>query len=309
MFHFTDVIKYPTFSIAPMDTLIAIPGVGESLSQRLIDELGDEGEVLRIIKRKDVASLAKIDGLSINRAVRIINEFGGNGKSIAQTSDAQKLHDRLLNDIEAHISSSPAKKRLGVLQPMGVESNSEIEVRRSMVAEAMSFIATAPSSVIEWDKASRGIKSLKSYIGKVDRVIVVPDSTSAQKIKNAEKYARIVVRDTNETWKDYQGLPRVTWIGPHAPDQMPSGWVFCKIVDDSRSMIPEISLHWIEDNRSSLKSLVDLSNITLGLDPLSERIRDAMDGLDDLDWLLKTEDDGADIKNLRDGLWSEIKAI
>ena len=93
-----------------MNTLIAIPGVGESLSRRLIEELGDEEEVLRIIKNKDVASLSKIEGLSTSRAVRIINEFGGDGKSIALTSDAQKLHDRLLNDIESHISSSPAKK-------------------------------------------------------------------------------------------------------------------------------------------------------------------------------------------------------
>jgi hypothetical protein len=309
VFYFTDVIKNPTFSFVSMDTLIAIPGVGESLSRRLIDELGDEGEVLRIIKSKDVASLAKIEGLSVNRAVRIINEFGGNGKSIAQTSDAQKLHDRLLCDIEIHISSSPAKKRLGVLQPMGIESKSEIEIRRRMVSEAMSFVATAPSSVIEWDKASRGVKSLKSHIGKIDRVIVVPDSTSAQQIKNIEKYARIVVRGTNETWKDYEGLPRVTWIGPNAPDQMPPGWLFCKIADDFRSMIPEISLQWIENNRSSLESLVNLSDITLGLDPLSERIRDAMDGLDDLGLLLKTEDGGTDIENLRDGLWSEIKAI
>ena len=149
-----------------------------------------------------------------------------------------------------------------------------------MVSEAISFVATAPSSVIEWDKGSRGVRSLKSHVGKVDRVIVVPDSTSAQQIKNMEKYARIVVRGINETWKDYEGLPRVTWIGPYAPEEMPSGWVFCKIEDDFRSMVPEISLQWIENNRNSLESLVYLSDITLGLDPLSERIRDAIDGLD-----------------------------
>ena len=74
-------------------------------------------------------------------------------------------------------------------------------------------------------------------------------------------------------------------------------------------MIPEISLQWIENNRSSLESLVYLSSIPLGLDPFSERIRDAIDGLDNLSWLLKTENSGADIENLRDGLWSEIKAI
>ena len=121
-----------------------------------------------------------------------------------------------------------------------------------------------------------------------------------------EKYARIVVRGGNETWKDYQGLPRVTWIGPFAPDQMPPGWVMCKIDDDVESIVPEISLQWIEKNRSSLESLVDLSDIPLGLDPLSERIRDAMDGLSDLSWLLKTENSGAEIENLRDGLWGEI---
>ena len=102
VFYFTDVIKNPTFSALSMDTLITIPGIGESLSKRLINELGSEDEVLRIIKNKDVASLSKIDGLSTSRAVRIINEFGGSGKSIAQTTDIQKLHNRL-GDIEAHI--------------------------------------------------------------------------------------------------------------------------------------------------------------------------------------------------------------
>ena len=101
----------------------------------------------------------------------------------------------------------------------------------------------------------------------------------------------------------------MTWIGPYAPDQLPAGWVFCKIGDDVRSMIPEISLQWIENNRSSLESLVYLSSIPLGLDPFSERIRDAIDGLDNLGWLLKTENSGVDIEDLRDGLWSEIKAI
>ena len=309
VFYFTDVIKNPTFSALSMDTLITIPGIGESLSKRLINELGSEDEVLRIIKNKDVASLSKIDGLSTSRAVRIINEFGGSGKSIAQTTDIQKLHNRLLGDIEAHISSSPAKKRLGILQPMDVDSNDEIEFRRKMVSEAMSFVASAPSSVIEWDKGSSRVKSLKSHVGKVDRVIVVPDSSSAQQIKSMEKYARIVVRGVNETWKDYQGLPRVTWIGPFAPDQMPPGWVMCKIDDDVESIVPEISLQWIEKNRSSLESPVDLSDIPLGLDPLSERIRDAMDGLSDLSWLLKTENSGTEIENLRDGLWGEIKQI
>ena len=309
MVYFTDVIKNPTFSIVLMNALITIPGVGESLSRKLISELGDEEEVLRVIRNKDVASLAKIDGLSTNRAIRIINEFGGNGKSIAQTTDAQKLYDRLISDIEKHVSSAPGKKRLGVLQPVGIQSISEIEFRRKMVSEAMSFVAAAPSSVIEWDKGSKEIRSLKSYVGKIDRVIVVPDSASAQEIKNTEKFARVVVRGVNETWKDYQGLPRVTWIGPYAPDQLPAGWVFCKIGDDVRSMIPEISLQWIENNRSSLESLVYLSSIPLGLDPFSERIRDAIDGLDNLGWLLKTENSGVDIEDLRDGLWSEIKAI
>ena len=83
----------------------------------------------------------------------------------------------------------------------------------------------------------------------------------------------------------------------------------CKIDDDVESIVPEISLQWIEKNRSSLESLVDLSDIPLGLDPLSERIRDAMDGLSDLSWLLKTENSGAEIENLRDGLWGEIKQI
>ena len=48
---------------------------------------------------------------------------------------------------------------------------------------------------------------------KIDRLIVVQNSDDLN-ISTVEKFARIVVRESRETWRDYEGIPRVTWIGP-----------------------------------------------------------------------------------------------
>ena len=60
-----------------MTALIEIQGVGESLANRMIDALGSEVEVLRALNECDVAALSEVDGLSAQRAVKMINSANG----------------------------------------------------------------------------------------------------------------------------------------------------------------------------------------------------------------------------------------
>ena len=56
---------------------------------------------------------------------------------------------------------------------------------------------------------------------KIDRLIVVQNSDDLEHLATVEKFARIVVRESRETWRDYEGIPRVTWIGPNQPTDIP----------------------------------------------------------------------------------------
>ena len=58
--------------------LTELPGVGDSLANKLIEMLGSESEVERILDEGDVNTLYSIEGISPQRAVKLINEKNGN---------------------------------------------------------------------------------------------------------------------------------------------------------------------------------------------------------------------------------------
>ena len=82
------------FSITPelrcltMIGLTEIPGVGESLSQRMIEALGSEEEVFRTLSEGDVTSLSSVEGVTSVRAIRLIQNFRGEVAVVCQCIEA-----------------------------------------------------------------------------------------------------------------------------------------------------------------------------------------------------------------------------
>ena len=124
-----------------MNDLMVIPGVGESLAKKLADGLGGESEAIRAIREKDIASLSEIDGISLDRAIRMVSEFSGGVENAARNKDGQKLHNAMIQDIEPFISSSPGKRKLRILQPLSGGCIAEINDSRARVSEANSFVS------------------------------------------------------------------------------------------------------------------------------------------------------------------------
>ena len=65
-----------------------------------------------------------------------------------------------------------------------------------------------------------------------------------EKLSHINNRCRILVRSDDEKWQDYLGIPRVTWIGFGAPEEIPSGWVVGKSDDSLYKLVPEIPLQW-----------------------------------------------------------------
>ena len=117
------------------------------IGKKVADGLGGESEAIRAIREKDIASLSEIDGISLDRAIRMVSEFSGGVENAARNKDGQKLHNAMIHDIEPFISSSPGKRKLRILQPLSVDSIEEINDRRDRVSEAISFISKYPEAV------------------------------------------------------------------------------------------------------------------------------------------------------------------
>ena len=86
------------FSITPehrcssMLALQDLPGVGSSLADRLSRTLGSEGAVIEALDRGDVASLTAVEGLSANRAIRLIKAARGSDPDICRSGEGEALH-------------------------------------------------------------------------------------------------------------------------------------------------------------------------------------------------------------------------
>ena len=292
-----------------MNSLLGIPGVGETLGRKLADGLGGEAGALKAIQERDIASISSIEGISVDRAIKIVSVFSGEGESAAKNQYAQHLHNSTLQDIATHISSSAARKKLGILQPLSVNSQEDILDRRRRVEEAISFVASYPSATRDWVRIAKSVKPLSRSKKKVDRLIVVQNPEELENLGSAEDFARIVVRGSGETWKDYEGLPRVTWIGSNQPTELPPGWRICDVDDNLWELIPELALRFVDENVNTINALIEISNLDIGRDVLSEKIRDALDGLEALGTVLIQGNEVDKLEEIKDGLWNETSRI
>ena len=67
-----------------------IPGVGSSLADRLSRTLGSEDAVIEALDRGDVASLTAVEGLSANRAIRLIKAARGSDPDICRSGEGDE---------------------------------------------------------------------------------------------------------------------------------------------------------------------------------------------------------------------------
>ncbi len=307
------------FSITPelpclsMMGLTEIPGVGESLSQRMIEALGSEEEVFRSLSQGDVTSLCSVEGVTSVRAVRLIQNFRGEHADVCQSVEATKLHDRILESISSFASSPAAKDRIGLLRPLSKEYIDSIETCRKMSKLALEFGLAFPNSLEKWTEYSSSLSNPKRGTSRVDRVIVVPDSETAEKCNSLSTRCRIVIRDSNETWSDYTVFPNVTWVGKSAPTSPPNGWICFPSINEIASLVPELSVEWFELNSEILHAIQKIKENKWPVNPFSEKIEELVDPISNLDKILESlnVDDGdlQILENVKDALWSEIKAI
>ena len=170
-----------------MLSLKEIPGVGDSLAEKLIFEIGSLADVERVIKDGDVSTLSGIEGISPQRAVKLINLANNNFSEIATTDEGKRLHKNLITSISDYVITKAAKERLSILTPLTRNSIVEIESRRNWSINAMRFINENQSSFELWRKCVSGLSYTKEPTSRIDRVIVVPNTIELENLKHIEK--------------------------------------------------------------------------------------------------------------------------
>ena len=296
-----------------MLSLKEIPGVGDSLAEKLIFEIGSLADVERVIKDGDVSTLSGIEGISPQRAVKLINLANNNSNEITNTEDGRRLHKDLITSICDFVVTKSAKERLSILTPLTRDSIVEIESRRNWSKNAIRFINDSKTSFELWKKNISGLSYTKEPTSRIDRVIVVPNTIELKNLKHIEKKCRILVRSDDETWKDYLGLNRVTWIGGGGPEELPSGWIIGETNSSLYDLVPEVPLEWLKINSKNLSIIAELHDQIWPINPIGQEISNQLEGFEELSLLLQSlENESTNLENLeklRDNLWNQVKSI
>ena len=296
-----------------MMSLREIPGVGESLAQKLVLEIGSMEDVERALEDGDVSTLSGIEGISPQRAVKLINSANGRVGEVTTTDEGRKLHRDLIDNISSYVKTKAGKDRLSILNPLTKSNFSSIQSRRIWSENAIRFVVADKSSFDSWISHISGLSYTKEPTSRIERVIVVPNAEQIEKLGHINNKCRILVRSDDEKWQDYLGIPRVTWIGTGAPEVIPSGWVIGNSNDSLYKLIPEIPLQWLKMNSPNLSIISNLLDQLWPINVIGQKISDSLEGLEDLPLLLDSLDnDSLRLENLeksRDGLWGEIKSI
>ncbi|HIK78450.1 MAG TPA: hypothetical protein EYG04_03520, partial [Candidatus Poseidoniales archaeon] len=129
--------------------LTDLPGVGSSLAERMITCLGQAEDVWDALRVGDIERLAEVDGLSGNRALSLCRDFASSGWQLSSkdatgvrgesgvesvacgstegiekkkgvgpflaTSEAEKIHHKLIEELAKNARSKATSNRLKLL--------------------------------------------------------------------------------------------------------------------------------------------------------------------------------------------------
>ena len=99
-------------------TLQNIKGIGDKISEKIINSVGGEEELQIIVENVDVEKIANVEGISQRKAIEIMNQLLNNPDYEFIKSDrAMELYEDIINKILAYSNTSYSKNRILLLSP------------------------------------------------------------------------------------------------------------------------------------------------------------------------------------------------
>jgi NAD-dependent DNA ligase len=124
-----------------IESLSAIPGVGEKVKKALTDHFGSEAVALKVILDSRVDLVATVPGIGSRQAVNIVKgafeaEFGVSANTILRSADMRKIFDQVLGIIRGYAKTSYGKDKLLLYFPLPQEKIDVIRERQEYFADA-----------------------------------------------------------------------------------------------------------------------------------------------------------------------------
>ena len=276
-----------------------IKGIGDKLSQKIIDELGGEEELNQVIENLDLERLIKIDGISQRKAIEIMNQLIGNpAQKFLKSERAIQLYEEIIEKIVSYSNTSYSKNRILLLAP--VKDEKIINERLDFAMNAKEKVSNLP--LYELDKLMKKIHEPKMAKANYDasKAILVESHEDADYLLDLglNKYYTILTASDSpffqeelrgyelifymytEGFLDFEGMPNLIMINKDAP---------------IHQLVPEVILDYFTENRdlfekvSKIKGILGEESVLNDIGPILDEVESYKARDIDLDEIVNNE--------------------
>ena len=136
-----------------------IKGIGDKLSQKIINELGGEEELNQVIENLDLERLISIEGISQRKAIEIMNQLIGNpAQKFLKSERAIQLYEEIIEKVLSYSNTSYSKNRILLLAP--IKDEEIINERLDFVMNAKEKVSKLP--LYDLDKLMKNLHEPKA---------------------------------------------------------------------------------------------------------------------------------------------------
>lgn len=261
---------------APPSPLLALPGVGEALAERLEREFGSPGAFLAAARAGEVDRIAAVEGISERKAAELVLAVQGRAPShFLRTPRAETLYEDILARITAFANTAHARNKIRLLVPL---SPPEATERLAFAMEAKARVASLdrPSVAKLLGRIARPRQPRPKYDSAVCIVVDTEADYEALVKAGVDRYCQVRAAEDGAPQNDIvvyaysQGSLDLS--GAQNVVQVP----FSRHVAD---LVPDAALAYFRENRPIWEAALELGGI-LGRKSEIRAILDVLDAVE-----------------------------
>jgi len=292
-------------------TLQNVKGIGDKISEKILNSVGGEEELQKIVDNVDVEKIANIEGISQRKAIEIMNQLLNNPEyEFIKSERAMELYEDIISKILSYSNTSYSKNRILLLSPS--KDMDKINSKLDFVMNAKDHVSKLP--IIKLRGLMKNLKEVEEAKPEYDpsKCILVEsaeDSSYLMDLGLNQYYPIITASDSpllQEEMRNYDLVFYVYSQGILDFEGMPN-LVMISIDENDYEIVPEKIINFFVQNKELFSKVYEIQKIRNKESVLGE----IMPIIDELNYIDKREVDIEKlVYSLKDDMDEELeKAI
>ena len=246
-------------------TLQNIKGIGDKIAQKILNSVGGEEELQKIVENIDIEKISNIEGISERKAIEIMNQLLNNPEyEFVKSERAMELYEDIIHKILSYSNTSYSKNRILLLSPS--KDIKKINSQLNFVMNAKDHVSKLP--IIKLRGLMKNLKEVSEAKAEYDpsKVILVEsgeDNSYLTDLGLNQYYPIITASDSPLLQEEMMNYDLVFYVysqGMLDFEGMPNV-IMINIDDNDYEIVPEKIINFFIKNKELFTKVHEIQKI------------------------------------------------